>query len=75
MIALGKTGLLDEIGEDNLTHNLEAAVARTREAIALRTTGSHAASKGANAGSGELAPLERESDLNGHQVGAREAWR
>jgi len=46
MIALGKTGLLDEIGEDNLAHNLEAAVARAREAIVMRTTGSHAAPKG-----------------------------
>ncbi|MBM3907447.1 MAG: STAS domain-containing protein [Gemmatimonadetes bacterium] len=41
MIALGKSDLLDEVGEDNLLPTLEAAVARARELIAMRTTGGH----------------------------------
>ncbi len=45
MIALGRSDLLDEIGEDNLAPNLDAAVARARELIALRTTGSHGVPK------------------------------
>lgn len=46
MIALGKSDLLDEIGDDNLVPNLDAAMARARELIALRTTGSHRAGGG-----------------------------
>ena len=43
MIALGKSDLLDEIGDDNLVATLDEAVTRARELLALRTTGSHAA--------------------------------
>ncbi|MDQ8154236.1 MAG: SulP family inorganic anion transporter [Gemmatimonadota bacterium] len=43
MLALGKSDLLDDIGEDNLVPTLEAAVARAKELIALRNTGSHRA--------------------------------
>ncbi|HEY3288111.1 MAG TPA: SulP family inorganic anion transporter [Gemmatimonadaceae bacterium] len=45
MIALGKSDLLDEIGDDNLVPTVEAAVRRAREMIAMRTTGGHAIPK------------------------------
>jgi SulP family sulfate permease len=41
MMALGKSDLLDEIGDDNIVPDLDAAMRRARELIALRTTGSH----------------------------------
>ncbi len=43
MIALGKSDLLDEIGEDNLVPTLEAAVERARALLAVRITGAHKA--------------------------------
>lgn len=43
MIALGKSDLLDEIGDDNLVPTIELAVARARELLAARITGSHPA--------------------------------
>ena len=43
MLALGKSDLLDEVGEENLVPDLAAAVARAREMLAVRTTGSHRA--------------------------------
>ncbi len=39
MLALGKSDLLDEIGEDNLVPDLEAAMVRARELLALRASG------------------------------------
>jgi SulP family sulfate permease len=39
MLALGKSDLLDEIGEDNLVPDLEAAMVRAREMLALRASG------------------------------------
>ena len=45
LIALGKSDLLDEIGEDNLVPTLDAAKVRARKLMALRTTGSHLAAR------------------------------
>lgn len=39
MLALGKSDLLDEIGEDNLVPDLEAAMVRAREMLAQRASG------------------------------------
>lgn len=41
MLALGKSGLLDDIGDDNLVPDLESAMARARTVLATRVTGQH----------------------------------
>ena len=41
MIALGKTDLLDEVGEDNLVASLDTAISRATEVLATRVTGQH----------------------------------
>ncbi len=41
MIALGKSDLLDEVGEENLVPDLAAALVRAREMLAVRVSGTH----------------------------------
>ena len=41
MLALGKTDLLDAIGEENLVSDLDAAITRARDVLATRVTGQH----------------------------------